>query len=209
MTSPLVLQAFQFGKQRIELYVPDPVHVQQKFLQQIKEAPSIASPYWSQVWPAALSLSQFLVDHSHLVQNKKVLELAAGLGLPSLVAAAYANNVYCTDYLPEAIEVINRTIAYNQFNNVGTGLLNWNELPENITADVLLLSDINYEPASFDVLFSVLQRFVNQGTTIILSTPQRIMAKPFVGRLLPWCIQQEEITVQENIRTTVMVFRGQ
>jgi hypothetical protein len=31
-------------------------------------------------------------------------------------------------------------------------LLDWNALPEDLAADVVLLSDINYEPEAFDAL---------------------------------------------------------
>ena len=207
MTSKLQLQTFSFDNHSVELYVPDALHVQQVFQQQIKLEPSTPSPYWSQIWPAAISLSTFLVEHPTYIQNKKVLELAAGLGLQSFVASAYAKEICGSDYLQEPLDVIHQTIAHNQFNNITTSLLNWNNLPNELTADVLLLSDINYEPAAFEILFTVLKRFIEQGTTIILSTPQRIMAKPFVQRLMPWCILQEEITVQENVLTTVMVLK--
>src|SRR5688572_33367426 len=41
----------------------------------------------SQVWPSAIALSEFIVSNQQLVHNKNILELGAGLGLPSLVAS--------------------------------------------------------------------------------------------------------------------------
>ena len=74
----------------------------------------------------------------------------------------------------------------------------WHQLPNELHPDVLLLSDINYDPVEFDNLFKVLTGFLQKDTLIILSTPQRLMAKPFISRLMPWCIQQENVQVEET-----------
>lgn len=47
-------------------------------------------PYWSKCWPSAIALSNFIAKNQALIQDKQVLELATGLGLPSLVAARFA-----------------------------------------------------------------------------------------------------------------------
>jgi predicted nicotinamide N-methyase len=59
----------------------------------------------------------------------------------------------------------------------------------------LLFSDINYDQGQFDQLYQVIQRFLLQGATILLTTPQRLMAKPFIEKLLPFCRQQYEMAV--------------
>ncbi len=82
-----------------------------------------------------------------------------------------------------------RSARHLQLANVTGKVLNWNQLPHDITADVLILSDINYGPNQFDRLNKVLQWFLQKGTTILISTPQRLMAKPFIEKLLPWCSQ--------------------
>ncbi|HUP13820.1 MAG TPA: methyltransferase domain-containing protein, partial [Niastella sp.] len=155
-------------------------------------------PHWTKLWPAALAMSDFIYEHRQFVTDKNVLELAAGLGLPSFVAAQYANTVCCSDYLEEAVAAISKTVEHLQLNNVSCQLLNWNKLPEDVTTDVLLLSDINYDPEQFDHLLLVLQRFLQQGTLILLTTPQRLMAKPFIEKLLPFCKQQYEMAVDHT-----------
>lgn len=203
----LHLQTFQFGTSTVELYVPDAIKVQEWFGEQLKSNPEIPTPYWSQVWPAAISICEFITHNTDYIKGKKVLELAAGLGLPSFLAAQFAKKVHCSDYVQEAVDVLIKSIQHNNLTNIHCSKMDWNALPHSLTADVLLLSDINYEPTAFEALFKVLQRFLEQGTTIILSTPQRMMAKPFIERLLPFCVQQEEIIVQENALTTVMVLK--
>jgi methyltransferase-like protein 23 len=92
--------------------------------------------------------------------------------------------------------------------NVSCSLLDWNSIPDTVHADVLLLSDVNYDPWVFDKVYSVITRFLQEGSLILLSTPQRLMAKPFVERMLPFCISQEELFINKQGKTmpvTVMV----
>jgi hypothetical protein len=74
----------------------------------------------------------------------------------------------------------------------------------------LLLSDVNYKPALFAVLQNVISSFLLKGTTVILSTPQRLMAKDFLTPLLTNCIEQEELEVTHErgkVMTTVLVLK--
>ena len=211
MPLPLQLQVFQLDQYRLELYVPQPGEVRRVYQQQKAADAATPFPYWTQVWPAALALAEFLWQHPHYVQGKEVLELAAGLGLPSLVAAQYAKWVCCTDYLPEAVAVMQQSVTYNQLTHVHCQVLNWHHLPPQLKTEVLLLSDINYDPQEFEVLYGVLTRFLAQGTTLLLSTPQRLMAKPFIERLLPWCVRQQQATVlhqEQNVAVTLLVLQS-
>lgn len=49
-----------------------------------------------QVWRGALLMSDYLLAHSESVEGAIVLELGAGTGLVSLVAAMAAAQVFCT-----------------------------------------------------------------------------------------------------------------
>lgn len=186
------LQTFHFGNYRFNAFVPDSLALQQAFTKQLQTDPSTAAPYWAQVWPSAYALCEFIATQHHWLQNKTVLELAAGLGLPSFLAAQLATKVTCSDYVPEAVELMKQSIHENKLGNIDAMLIDWNHLPNDLSVDVLLLSDINYEPQAFETLFNVIISFLEKGTTILLSTPQRLMAKPFIDRLLPYSKQWEE-----------------
>lgn len=179
----------------IDLFVPNAREVQDNYLQQKLVQADLPFPHWTKLWPSALAMGDFIHQHPELVQDQNVLELAAGLGLPSFVAARYAKSVCCSDYLEEAIATMDKSARHLQLANVTCELLDWNQLPAGLTADVLLLSDINYDPDQFARLYEVLQRFLRQGTLILLTTPQRLLAKPFIEKLLPFCRQQHEIPV--------------
>lgn len=205
MAFPLRLQKIPLRHKTMELFVPEPEAVRKEY-----HRGNVPFPYWTQVWPAAIALSEFLLQHPIYVKGKKLLELAGGLGLPSLVAAPYAAKVLCSDFIPETIEVISRSAAHNGLDNFKTALLNWHFLPADVEADVLLLSDVSYEPGDFDGLHHLINRFLQNGTTVILSTPQRLMAKEFISPLLPMAKRKEEIIVhqeEKEIPITVLVLQ--
>lgn len=199
----LQVQPVFFQHHCIELLVPDPAAVKEAYQKGI-----IPFPYWSQVWPAAKALAQFLLDHPTYTKAKRVVELGAGLGLPSLVAARNAAQVVCTDIAPEAVAIASKSAAHLQLQNFSSQVINWQQLPDNLEMDVLLLSDVNYEPAAFQTLLKIIDVFLEKKITILLSTPQRLMAKEFIAPLLAACTYQQEIIIQhwgKDVSTTVMV----
>lgn len=201
MMYPVKTVCFTWKDTTVNLLVPD----EEEVCLMYNRAPSTEFPYWARLWPSAYALARFIVENNEYVAGKRVLELAAGVGLPSLVAALSAAEVCCSDYLPEAIELIQQSVELNRFANMHCELLNWHHLPETIQADVLLLSDINYDPAEFEVLYAVLTTFLDKGTTIILTTPQRLMARAFIERLLPRCTRNEELLIQQDTGTAVRI----
>lgn len=186
----------------IDLFVPNEREVQDSYFRKKQMQEQAPFPHWAKVWPAALAMGDFIQQHPELVQNKNVLELAAGLGLPAFVAARYATTVCCSDYLEESVAVMAKSAQHLQLSNVTCLVLDWNHLPHDLTTDVLLLSDINYDPDQFIRLYEVLQQFLQRGTLILLATPQRLMAKPFIEKLLPFCRQQYEMPVYQQQQHT-------
>jgi predicted nicotinamide N-methyase len=199
MTFPIQLQTFLVGDRRIKIFVPDADAVKTAY-----ESGRISFPYWSKVWPAAIGLSSFLLMHPHCIQNKTVVEAGAGLGLPSVITANLAKHVLCTDVVAAATEIAGRSAAHNGLKNFSTAVMDWHALPEDLHPDLLLLSDVNYEPAAFDALLKMIEKVLAQSVTVILSTPQRLVAKDFVAPLARFCKAKAEVMVQE-VAITVMV----
>ena len=205
------LQTFRFGEYQFNAFVPEPLALQQTFAKQVETDPSVQAPYWGQVWAAAYALCHFIATEPEYIQAKKIIELAAGLGLPSLLAAQIADSVICSDISADAVEIMQRSIQQNELNNCKAMVLDWNNLPSDLSADVILLSDINYEPKEFESLYKVIHQFILKGCTIILSTPQRLMAKPFIERLEKFIIHRITVTITELQPATdcsVFVLKG-
>ncbi len=207
MPLPHHTQTFSIGNKEIQVLVPDPLAVQEAF-----RGGSAPLPYWSQVWPAALGLAHFLARNIPLIQGKKVIELAAGLGLPSLFSAHYAAQVVCSDYIEEATWFMRESALLNGRTNLETRVLNWHLLPPSLEAEVVLLSDVNYEPSEFPVLHKVLQRLLQDGACVLLSTPQRLAGRAFVAPLLSLTQQHDVVIVPHSgadVPVSVFVLKRQ
>lgn len=204
MHPPTVCQTFFIKHKGIEIVVPDPLFLKETYTSKDKNAGSL---YWAKVWPAAVGLCIFLQDNLHYIRNKTVLELAAGPGLPGIFCAAYARQVCISDIEPQAVELARLSGIEHQLENVSCRTIDWNDLSDVPLPEVLLLSDINYEPSQFEQLLSVMHYFLNNQCTIILSTPQRLMAKDFINQLLLFCKEQTETEVEmEGNKTNISVF---
>jgi predicted nicotinamide N-methyase len=191
------VQLTQIGAEKA-IYIPLYEQVKDVYASLLELDPATPFPYWAKVWPSSIALLKVLQKHPSLIKDKTVLELGAGIGLPSLMMADITKSVQISDYHLEAVELLQKNIAHLQLQNVQTMQLDWNNLPENIYPKVLILSDVNYDPTQFDPLTSLIEKFINQGCTIILSTPQRIMASPFVLALSEFIIADYAELVDEN-----------
>jgi predicted nicotinamide N-methyase len=180
------------------IYIPAYDAVKAIYTDLLALDPATPFPYWAKVWPSAIALLDVLKAHPHLIQNKHVLEIAAGIGLPSLMMADIAKSIQISDYDKEAVALLQKNIEYLQLQNAEALRLDWNALPETIHPEVIILSDVNYDPTQFETLTKLIEKFIHQGSTVILSTPQRIMASSFVQKLEGFIIERHEALVDEN-----------
>ena len=180
------------------IYIPLYEGVQEVYASLLNLDPNTPFPFWAKLWPSSIALLDVLKAHPHLIQNKHVLEIGAGIGLPSLMMADIARSIQISDYDKEAVALIQKNIEHLQLQNAEALQLDWNNVPENLNPEVIILSDVNYDPTQFDLLISLINKFIHQGCTIILSTPQRIMASPFVQKLESYIQARYEALVDEN-----------
>lgn len=172
-----------------------------------KENNAYDFPFWAKLWPSAIALASFIQQQPEWVAGKLVAELAAGLGLPSLIAASYATQVRCSDLNEEAMIFAEQSARLHQIENIQFETCNWSNPPDDLNAGVVLLSDINYDPDAFEALEKFLNDLLGKGCTLLLATPQRLMAKPFIEKLLPFVIAHSEETVShEKEKANISIF---
>lgn len=152
-----------------------------------------AFPFWARCWPSARALAGFLEQQPEYIRGKRVLELAAGLGLPSLVAAGYALQVTASDQAPEAVDMIRLSVQHSGISNLTACVIDWNDPVELTETDVLLLSDVNYAERDFERLLAIMRECMDKRITVILATPQRLQAKPFMESLMQWRVCGTEL----------------
>ncbi|MFM2016163.1 MAG: hypothetical protein RIQ51_1653 [Bacteroidota bacterium] len=62
------------------IYIPDYEQVKHIYASLLKLDPTTPFPYWAKLWPSSIALLDVLKAHPHLIENKHVLEIAAGIG---------------------------------------------------------------------------------------------------------------------------------
>ena len=180
------------------IYIPAYEAVKTIYAALLELDPASPFPYWAKVWPSSIALHNMLKKHPSLIKDKTVLELGAGIGLPALMMAGITKSIQISDYDLEAVALLKKNIEHLQLQNAEALQLDWNNVPENLNPEVVILSDVNYDPIQFDTLINLIDKFVNQGCTILLSTPQRIMASPFVQKLETYIKDRYEVLVDEK-----------
>ncbi len=186
------------------IFVPEAAQLKTIYEEQLAKDHSTPFPFWAKIWPAAIAMSNFLKSEPHWVEGKRVVEIGAGIGLPSFMIANQALEIIISDHAPEAVTLIEKNIQHLALQNTKAMCLDWNDFPDNIYGDTILLSDINYAPAQFEALIQLIKKFLAEGANIIIATPQRITATPFAKAIQPFVKRTvlqmaEDINQNENL----------
>lgn len=140
-------------------------------------------PYWADLWPSAIALSEYITEHSALVKNQDVIELGCGLGLPGMVASNLGGKVLMTDYLEEALSFARLNWEQNLSSEFNSELVDWRNIDDKKKYDIVLASDVAYENRSFQPLLIALKSLVKKNGRILLSEPNRKFSSPFIELL--------------------------
>lgn len=182
----------------LTLYVPDPALIQSTYQNIAAENTETIFPYWAKVWASAHAMTRFLQEEPTWIQNKIILEIGAGIGIPSFSIASQTKNIIISDYAPDAVALLQRNIELLKLNNTQTACIDWNNVSDDIIADTILLSDTNYEPSAHNHLILLIDKFINKGSSIILATPNRLASNPFIERISKYINSTKKYSIPEN-----------
>lgn len=189
------------SQQKLELHLPAATN-------KVTGEMNNSNYYWSKLWPSAIAMAEFITENNILFSGKTVLELGGGLGLPAIVAAHYCKKVIFSDNEQAAVQFFKKhNIA--DYNNIEAEVIDWeyNTLPG---ADIVLMSDLNYEPEKFEILHKAVITLLAHKTTVVITTPHRLMAKPFIAGLTPYCVHNRHVIITLNNAVTdvaVLVYK--
>ena len=199
---PLQLVTLNNG---LSLYIPDPALVKTTYQKLVATDPRTIFPYWAKIWGSAQAMTHFLQEEPAWIQDKIVLEIGAGIGMPSFCVASKTKKITISDYAPDAVELIQKNIEYLKLTNALALHIDWNNVSEDMIADTILLSDTNYEPAAHHQLFFLIDTFINKGSTILLATPNRITSNPFLERISRYINSSKNYSIHENDTTKEII----
>nr|XP_030739774.1 methyltransferase-like protein 22 isoform X7 [Globicephala melas] len=160
-----------------------------------------SGPPRDKVWRGALFLADYILSQRDLFQGRTVLELGAGTGLASILAATMAQTVYCTDVGADLLAMCQRNIALNShLTAAGGGVIKVKELDwlkDDLCTDpevpfswseedisdlyghttIVLAAEVFYDDDLTDALFKTLSRLAHRlknASTAILSVEKRL-----------------------------------
>jgi predicted nicotinamide N-methyase len=140
-------------------------------------------PYWAELWPSGVALAEHVAARD--VQGKRVLELGAGLALPSLAAALRGADVLATDWAEDAIALLEANAARNGI-ALRAEVARWDE-PERFGTgwDLVLAADVLYEQRNAEQLLALLPRL--EARELLIAEPGRPFARAFLDH---WDVEE-------------------
>jgi predicted nicotinamide N-methyase len=133
-------------------------------------------PYWAELWRSGVALAE--VVSALDVRDKRVLELGAGLGLPSLAAALRGAKVLATDWAEDAVALLRANAKRNSI-RLRVKRVRW-DTPEALLREapweLVLGADLLYEERNATQLLELLPQL---GGEILIADPGRPFAKAF------------------------------
>ncbi len=141
-------------------------------------------PLFGSLWPSAEGLASYLVQKKLPLRGQRVLEIGCGLGLPSLLCARLGAQVETMDHHPGVASLLARNCQRNQLRALTFHLTSFQNTNTRLgTYDLILGSDILYEPDLYPKLEDFILRHSAQNCQIIIADPGRYAVSRF-GRTL-------------------------
>jgi predicted nicotinamide N-methyase len=129
------------------------------------------SPFWAHLWGGGLALGRFLRERPEAVAGRRVTDLGTGSGVAAVVAALAGGKVTAVDIDPYAVAAtrlnarLNDTVLEVRLADLLDG-----SAPE---TDVILVSDLFYDPQLAARVTAFLDRCLEAGIEILVGDPWR------------------------------------
>ena len=134
-------------------------------------------PYWAEIWPSAVALSEFVVEHKSDFKNRKIIELGCGLGLVGISATAGGGEVLFTDNDPRALHFTQINFKRNFNRPASVQLLDWRHPGKSELFDAIIAADILYEKRWLEPVLDVIEKYLAPGGAAYIAGPDRTVSR--------------------------------
>jgi predicted nicotinamide N-methyase len=139
-------------------------------------------PLWAKIWEASLVLADFLAGMPP-EPDRRFLEIGAGIGLVSLVAASFGHDITLTEHNPHALEFARANADANGCPGLPILDLDWNRPSLQGRFDGLVGSEVVYRERDFEPLVRLFDALLKPGGEIILAEGVRKTSVDFFARM--------------------------
>ncbi|MBW3622649.1 MAG: methyltransferase domain-containing protein, partial [Armatimonadetes bacterium] len=170
-------------------------------------------PFWAYLWPASIGIARCLCseDEPSLPIARclppTVLELGCGVGLAGIVAATLGMNVIQTDLVPNALRFARVNARRNGVEIPGF-VGDWRAMGLNGRFDVILGSDVLYEPKLHPALMRIMHNHLAPEGRVLISDPCRVYALQFMALLEDkgWRVSVQDAPAFPADDTSVLIY---
>ena len=133
-------------------------------------------PLWAKIWKASWVLSGYLAELPPDV-NQRFLEIGAGVGLVSIVAATFGHQITMTEYNSDALNFARANACLNNCPNLPIKKLDWNHPRLKDQFDLIVAAEVTYDEAFFLPLIRLFKSNLKPEGEIILASEIRRSGK--------------------------------
>ena len=133
-------------------------------------------PLWAKIWKASWVLSGYLADMP-VRPGKRLLEIGAGVGLVSIVAASFGHQIIMTEYNPDALNFAHANAHLNNCPDLPIQKLDWYRPQLDGKFDLIVASEVTYKQADFAALMQLFRSHLKPQGQIILASEMRKTGK--------------------------------
>ena len=140
-------------------------------------------PLFGQVWPTSVVMAMNIYKLE--LAGKRVLEIGCGIGLCSIVLHRMGIDITASDYHPRVREFLERNVLGNGLPPIKYQTGNWDEEnPELGTFDVMIGSDILYQPDHACLVSRFIDRHSSDDVEVVVGDPGRANRSKFTSRMI-------------------------
>jgi predicted nicotinamide N-methyase len=165
-------------------------------------------PLWAKIWQASWVLAGYLAEMP-VAAGKRFLEIGAGVGLVSIVAACSGHRITMTELNPDALQFARANALINGCPNLKILALDWNRPRLQNQFDYIVASEISYRKEDLQPLLGLFKNYLKPGGEVILAGEMRGLSKEFY-RSLETVFQirvQKKILRSGSETTNIFLFR--
>lgn len=165
-------------------------------------------PFWAELWPSAVGLARFIWQQVD-INGKNSLELGTGLGLPGIAAALKGAKVVETDLVADSLKWARENAQLNGIFDLEYITADWRDFKAPGKYEVILGSDILYEPKLHPMLENIFETYLLPGGRVYLADPGREATTMFINKLigLGWIVSETTVTVEiDKFRNSIHIY---
>jgi predicted nicotinamide N-methyase len=139
-------------------------------------------PLWAKIWRASWVLADYLAAMP-VAAKRKFLELGAGVGLVSIVAASFGHRITMSEYNYDALQFARANALINDCPKLPVVELDWNrpQLPGRF--DYIVASEVTYKKEDCRPLVNLLKACLKPKGEVILAGEMRKSSMDFYKEL--------------------------